>query len=276
MGVGSIVAAMARANRRLLGVGGSTVIGGVLGCALAGCAFDSSGLTPALGDRNGPDAGTDPGPDAPPPDIGAVCDPADPSLIACYRFESNLFESQPHDESAHGNNGLATGLTLVLGHDGHGSAMDSTPASDVRVPDSASLDPSTAVTLEAWIRPRTVPATGRAGIVDNDGQYGMFLAAGGAVQCMTGSGNLIGPSVVVGRWTHVACTYDGAAVRLYQDGYVSATSPATGPLTTDRTDGLAIGHNSPAGDPFDGAIDDLRIWSVARSDADLCRAADDC
>jgi hypothetical protein len=269
---------MARANRRLLGVGGGTLIGGVLGCALAGCAFDSSGLTPALGDGNPPDAGSGVvlDPDARPPEPGVVCDPADPSLLACYRFENNLFESQPHDESAHGNNGLATDLTLVLGHDGLGSAMDSTPTSDVRVPDSASLDPIAAITLEAWIRPRTVPAVGRAGIVDNDGQYGMFLAPGGAVQCMMGSGNLVGPTVPIDRWVHVACTYDGTAVRVYQDGYVSATVPATGPLATDRTDGLAIGHNSPAGEPFDGAIDDLRIWSVARTDADICRAADDC
>ena len=66
---------------------------------------------------------------------------------------------------------------------------------------------------------------------------------------------------------------DGETIALYQDGrrVVNADSDQT--LVTNRTDGLAIGQNSPDGDPFDGALDDVRIWSRARSAAQICAAA---
>ncbi len=45
----------------------------------------------------------------------------------------------------------------------------------------------TALTLEMWVYPDAIPAAGRAGLFDNDGQYGMFVYPGGTVHC-TGNG----------------------------------------------------------------------------------------
>jgi hypothetical protein len=79
--------------------------------------------------------------------------------------------------------------------------------------------------------------------------------------------------VVAGVWTHIACTYDGQAVRLYQDGTVAITTPTTITLTDGTTDGLRVGQNSPGGDVLDGAIDGVRIYAVPRSAAQVCVAA---
>ena len=43
-----------------------------------------------------------------------------------------------------------------------------------------------------------------------------------------------------------------------------ATTPNTAPVTTGQPGGLSIGSNSPSGDDFDGLVDDVRIFSIAR------------
>ena len=77
-------------------------------------------------------------------------------------------------------------------------------------------------------------------------------------------------------WQHLACTYDRSVLRLYISGNVVASQAWTQALSTAGTNGLALAGNSPTGDILDGEIDDLRIWSVARSDQDICDDAGGC
>jgi hypothetical protein len=242
---------------------------------LAACAFDSSGL--GLSDPQVviPDAAL--APDAAPP-VDAVsllppCESTDPDLVACYRFEPAEHGEQPFDESQYANHGTATGVAYTVGPPGAGQALLVGSESSVRIPDSASLDVTGALTLELWIHPRALPTTARAGLVDENGQYGLFLASDGTVRCSMGVAVVSGLAVAAERWTHIACCYDGATVELYQDGVLGATEPATTPLTTAGTDGLALGQNSPSGDLFDGALDEVRIWRTRRSAAQICADA---
>jgi hypothetical protein len=236
--------------------------------AAGACSFDGSGLGVAPDQLVQPDGGSA---DAAP--LAAPCEADEPSLAACYRFEAAAAPVQPHDESGNGNDGVAAGVTFVAGRPGAGQAIVTSATSSVRVPDSDSLDPADALTLEVWIRPTALPVSGRAGLVDNNGQYGLFVASTGEVRCAIGSNVLVGLDVPTGNWTHLACTFDGATIALYQDGRPVVNADSDERLVTSRTDGLAIGQNSPDGDPFDGAIDDVRIWSSARSAAQICAAA---
>ena len=71
----------------------------------------------------------------------------------------------------------------------------------------------------------------------------------------------------VDTWSSLASVYDGTAVRLYLDGVLVESDNGSGALDALNTS-LYIGDNpslSPRG--FDGAIDELRISSVARSAA---------
>jgi hypothetical protein len=66
----------------------------------------------------------------------------------------------------------------------------------------------------------------------------------------------------VGRWTHLAVTYDGSTYRLYVNGVETSSQTASGRIR--RTgDPLWIGGNHPYGEFFRGVIDEVRVYSRA-------------
>ena len=78
---------------------------------------------------------------------------------------------------------------------------------------------------------------------------------------------LISPAGVAStdRWQHVTATYDGHDMRLYSDGVLVASTSKNGAISSDSSIAAAIG-NQPAGagsKPFDGLIDDVRIYKTA-------------
>jgi hypothetical protein len=72
----------------------------------------------------------------------------------------------------------------------------------------------------------------------------------------------------VGRWTHLAVTYDGAAVRLYVNGVEASSQPASGTIRR-TTDPLWIGGNRPYGEYFKGVIDEVRVYDRALSPGEV-------
>lgn len=201
-----------------------------------------------------------------------LCDSTDPTLIACYRFENPEQPMQPHDESTYGHHGTSTGVTFVAGKEGR--AMVITSTSYTNVPDSATLAPTTAITIETWIRVKSFPATGRAGIADCNLRFGLFLLPGGVVRATTPATLDTAAVLKLATWHHVAYTYDGARQVIYVDGVIVKEAPLVGG-TFGGGDGagLGIGMNSPSGDNLDGTLDSMRIFRIARTGAQICAAA---
>ena len=74
-----------------------------------------------------------------------------------------------------------------------------------------------------------------------------------------------------GRWYHLAATYDGREARVFVDGVALRSEPLSGPMHIDDSE-LVIGRGDPeysSGEYFDGAVDEIRVWNVARSPAEL-------
>jgi hypothetical protein len=77
--------------------------------------------------------------------------------------------------------------------------------------------------------------------------------------------------LVPDAWTHVAATWDGSIMKLYKDGVPVGSKAKSGILDANSNVKVAIG-NQPAGagnKPFDGLIDDLRIYNVALSQSEI-------
>jgi hypothetical protein len=75
-------------------------------------------------------------------------------------------------------------------------------------------------------------------------------------------------------WHHVAATYDGADYKIYLDGLLEGTTPGIGQPPANTSDvevalGSALNSTNVASGFFDGAIDEVRVWNVARSQAQI-------
>lgn len=77
---------------------------------------------------------------------------------------------------------------------------------------------------------------------------------------------VISPTAPIhGTWTHIAVTYDNDTMRLYKDGVLVASN-AIGPHTVVNTaSSLMIGGNANNMNYWQGWIDEVRIWGIART-----------
>ena len=79
-----------------------------------------------------------------------------------------------------------------------------------------------------------------------------------------GTSTLIGnATLTTGDWTHVTTTYDGVAMKLFQNGIQVGSLAKTGAVATSASVEARIGANPDNTRYFDGLIDDVRIYSEA-------------
>ena len=73
------------------------------------------------------------------------------------------------------------------------------------------------------------------------------------------------------RWYHVAATYNGSVMHLYLNGEQVGSTPMSGAIAQDASVESWIGGNpnSPESRPWQGGIDEVRIWSEARSQTEI-------
>lgn len=146
------------------------------------------------------------------------------------------------------------------------------------IADAASLDLTTAMTLEAWVRPATTSGWDTVVLKETTGDlaYALYANDGGQpgvpgtwIRQGNTTYSTVGPaSLPVDRWTHLAAAYDGAQLRFYVDGTLAGAMQRTGAI--NATNGpLRIGGNSVWGEWFHGLIDEVRIYDVALTQAQI-------
>jgi hypothetical protein len=203
----------------------------------------------------------------------AFC-PADKDLVGCFRFENAVV-----DESAARLGVKATAPLYAVGRDG--LALDMSGSAIVAIAETPALD-FKHFTIEVWVYARSLPTDpNRMGIVDNEGQYGLFLYPGGDVRCSAEVEQWARGAVRASQWTAIACVLDEQGMNTYVNGMLKGTTKSTLAPATSGGSGLTIGTNnqgasSASPDRFDGLIDDLRLWSRARTAAELCPSTGGC
>jgi hypothetical protein len=204
-------------------------------------------------------------PEQPPPPTG---------LVAAFALNAGS-GSNVADSSGSKNSGTVSGATWSSSGR-FGSALSFDGVNDwVTVADAASLDLSSGMTLEAWVRPsrlggwRTVVFKERSGGV----VYGLYGDQAGGRPLgqvdIGGERNAVGSaSLPLNVWSHLATTFDGSMVRLYVNGTQAGSLPFAGSMAAS-TGPLRLGGNSVWGEWFAGLIDEVRVYNRALSASEI-------
>ncbi len=163
------------------------------------------------------------------------------------------------------------GLGSLVATDATGTAVGFGGAgTDARIGQSGSLDLSTGITIEAFIQPSSLPATGVVRtIVAKTGSYSLELNGPTLEMSVVQLGvsrRLQAPAgtIVAGRVYDVAGTYDGATERLYVNGVQVASAALSGAADATLA-GLRIGSWDGTQQFFAGTIDDVSLYASALS-----------
>ncbi len=252
---------------------------------------------------------------------GATPPAADSATAALWRFDE-LGDQTVADATPARLDAVAGLDTRVeFGRFGRARSFTCSANSFVLAPASPLLDLRSPFTIEMWLEPRSYPSLALGALVsrlqDAGNQRSFILALTGTKTAPVNqpphplfgadprlqaaeAGRLwfafvpegawsglysflsVG-TVELGRWTHVAVTYDGAAVRFFLDGRLDSQHAASGeparvqaPLMignyfepgylSDFSGQLRVepARSPPYVFPYDGLVDELRISSVAR------------
>ena len=143
------------------------------------------------------------------------------------------------------------------------------------VKDSSSLDLKTGMTIEAWVyvdqvrRPGAASRSRRPTAASRTGSTPRRSAASrAATPARRPRAGRPAPSSALRRWTHLAVTYDGSAIRTYVNGRLAGTHAQTGPLVTSSQP-LHFGGNAVWPEWFAGRLDEIRIYDRALTPAQL-------
>ena len=197
-------------------------------------------------------------------------------LVAAYSFD-DFGGSMTADASGNSNHGTISEATRVAsGY--YGNALKFDGVNDwVSVSDSASLDLTSGLTIEAMVNPATVMSSWRTILMkEQSGDEVYSLLANNASnkpvmgQWINGGlTTLYGvSSLAPNTWWHLAATYDGQYQRMYVNGVKVSERAQTGPILTSNG-AMYIGGNSIWGEYFQGTIDEVRIYNRALSGTEI-------
>jgi len=210
-------------------------------------------------------------------------------LVGHWQFDEGLGNTTA-DSSGNGHHGTISGATWTSpGWDATGYCLDF----DGQGPDRVSVGSfdvaGNAISIACWFKADNLDTPGNdprmiSKAIAGSNQDHWFMVSSSRVgdekrlrfrlKTDGDTGELkAGPAGTIETdvWTHVAATWDGSMMRIHKNGVEVGSLAKGGTLSTDPTVKVAIG-NQPAdtGDrPFDGLIDDVRIYDQGLSQEEI-------
>ena len=240
-------------------------------------------------DANGGTGGANQIKDGPSADGGTT-----PSLVGAWHFEEGVGSPTAADSSYSGAVGTLTGMdpasAWVPGRKG-GNALafnptTAAPRPSVRVALVPALRDLRRFTVAAWIyrtgttKPAQTSIFSQQRTTDNDEIVNLCIVNDDAVVYLPNQGGglpheaRINQSLAFGVWIHLAATFDGATIRLYRNGVLTASTPYAYTLPSS-TNPFVIGSNvnTNSEQPFVGYLDDVMFYDGALSDTAVAALA---
>ncbi len=199
-------------------------------------------------------------------------------LVAAYGFDEGS-GAIVADASGNGNGGTIDGATWTVGRFGAALDFNGTNAR-VTVNDASSLHLTTAMTLEAWVKPSTVDNVWQDVIYKGNDNYYLEATSthsgnsigGGQFGAGESYGEAIGTgALAASTWSHLAVTYDAVTrtLLLYVNGVQVSSKTTNGGGILTSANPLQIGGDSIYGQYFRGTIDEVRVYNVALTPAQI-------
>ena len=163
---------------------------------------------------------------------------------------------------------IDTTLSLTKSSSMHGATDATTPP----------LQNLSTYTFEAWIKPTAscIGAGIRCETIVRDGDYDIAILDGTFQYVVYYNGNsgtgFVNTSIapVAGAWTHIAMTRSGTSLIFYINGFsvYTQTLPSPNPSSYSGFP-FRIGYAGYGSTHFDGQIDEVKLWNVARTAAEI-------
>jgi len=231
--------------------------------------------------------------------LGEVKEPCDANLVGWWMFDEGD-GNVAGDSSGYDHNGVIEALNddvwwVADRNDGNALEFDGDDGI-VRVSDACELRPMHQVSVSAWINYSDEQDSGRVVVkgADNKETYALEVGGNDDLTFYVGDNNSYDPcddeyvryfaesndnELERDEWTHIAGTFDGNTVKCYINGELKDTLDdpnAWGITLCQDTNDLGIG-NRPCDTerPFEGTIDDVRVYNCGLSDAEVAYIATD-
>jgi hypothetical protein len=217
--------------------------------------------------------------------------PDDPSLLGSWMFDEGS-GATAGDSSGNGLDGAISGALWVSpGADGAGFCLDFDGVETTLV-DLGNFDVTTGdgLTIACWYKADNLDTPGNdprlfskaIGGSNEDHWFMVSSSRVGADKVLRfrlktdgATGELKADTATglidVDVWTHVAAVWDGSTMKLYKNGVEAGSMDKGGTLSTNPDANVAIG-NQPIGTPgrpWDGCIDDVRLYDRGLSEAEI-------
>lgn len=208
-----------------------------------------------------------------------TCAPPPSDLVSWWAAEGDA-----KDLAGNSHGTTVNGVTYAPGQ--VGQAFSLSGSAYVQIPDSAALHMTTALTIEAWVKPAGLSTSFGKFItkdlfsqcgspyfvfsleVDQSGRKPAF-----AVAHSTAAGDvsyvMSSDPINVGQWSHLVATFDGRRVRIYVNGVLKGDAPAIKATLASSAMPLIIGRSAACGQGIPGLYDEVSVYSRALTAAEI-------
>lgn len=196
-------------------------------------------------------------------------------LLEYYKFDDKA--AVVTDYSGNGKNGSKTGCTYAANDQVFDIALAFNGTTDTGTLPNPFTSTPLAYTIEWWLNPATTVnynqciGTGWGTFMFHTDATGQVYVGTDVTNRLTPSNGLGANTLTRGSWQHFAFSFNGGTGgtgKFYKNGVLIASK--SGMANPTAFTGIGFGTSTTGADShINGMIDDVKIWSVARSDNDI-------